>query len=99
MIVAPPGSTGATLLLAQASKPEQMACIGNQTGGWVFLFLRTDDSWRDYRRMVSIGIQFVREPRDEPYGTSRTLTETPYSRVLKNSFRHSAESRNPHKRQ
>jgi uncharacterized glyoxalase superfamily protein PhnB len=46
-----------------------MACIGNQTGGRVFLFLRTDDFWRDYRRMVAIGIQFVREPKDEPYGT------------------------------
>lgn len=69
VMVAPPGSTGATLLLAQASKPEQMACIGNQTGGRVFLFLRTDDFWRDYRRMVAIGIQFVREPKDEPYGT------------------------------
>lgn len=69
VMVAPPGSTGTTLLLAQASKPEQMACIGNQTGGRVFLFLRTDDFWRDYRRMVAIGIQFVREPKDEPYGT------------------------------
>lgn len=69
VIVAPPGSQGATLLLAQASKPEQTAFIGNQTGGRVFLFLRTDDFWRDYRRMVSIGIEFVREPKDEPYGT------------------------------
>ena len=69
VIVAPPGSTGATLLLAQASKPEQAAVIGNQTGGRVFLFLRTDDFQRDYRRMVSIGIEFVREPKDEPYGT------------------------------
>lgn len=69
VIVAPPGSTGATLLLAQANKPEQAAVIGNQTGGRVFLFLRTDDFWRDYRRMVSIGVEFVREPKDEPYGT------------------------------
>lgn len=69
VIVAPPGSTGATLLLAQASKPEQAASIGNQTGGRVFLFLRTDDFWRDYNRMTSAGIQFVREPKDEPYGT------------------------------
>jgi len=69
VIVAPPGSQGATLLLAQASKPEQTAFVGNQTGGRVFLFLRTDDFWRDYRRMVSIGIEFVREPKDEPYGT------------------------------
>jgi catechol 2,3-dioxygenase-like lactoylglutathione lyase family enzyme len=69
VIVAPPGSTGATLLLAQASKPEQVPFIGNQAGGRVFLFLRTDDFWRDYHRMVSLGIEFVREPKDEPYGT------------------------------
>ncbi len=69
VIVAPPGSQGATLLLAQAGKPEQTAFIGNQAGGRVFLFLRTDDFWRDYRRMVSIGIEFAREPKDEPYGT------------------------------
>jgi catechol 2,3-dioxygenase-like lactoylglutathione lyase family enzyme len=69
VIVAPPGSTGATLLLAQASKPEQVPFIGNQAGGRVFLFLRTDDFRRDYHRMVSLGIEFVREPKDEPYGT------------------------------
>lgn len=69
VIVAPPGSTGATLLLAQASKPEQKAFVGDQAGGRVFLFLRTDDFWRDYNRMISAGIQFVREPKDEPYGT------------------------------
>lgn len=69
VVVAPQGSTGATLLLAQASKPEQVPFIGNQTGGRVFLFLGTDDFWRDYRRMVSAGIRFVREPRVEAYGT------------------------------
>ena len=69
VLVAPPGSTGTTLLLAQASTPEQQASIGNQTGGRVFLFLQTDDFWRDYNDMLSRGIHFVREPKTEPYGT------------------------------
>ncbi|HUG34805.1 MAG TPA: VOC family protein, partial [Anaerolineales bacterium] len=55
-------------LLARASKPEQEPFIGNQTGGRVFLFLNTDDFWRDYNEMVSKGIKFVREPREQPYG-------------------------------
>lgn len=66
--VAPPGSTGATLLLARASKPEQEPFIGNQTGGRVFLFLATDDFWRDYERMRGLGIKFVREPKVAEYG-------------------------------
>ena len=49
--------------------PEQVACIGNQTGGRVFLFLHTDDFWRDFRRYQERGIVFVREPKEEPYGT------------------------------
>ncbi len=69
VLVAPPGSTGTTLLLARASTLEQQAFIGNQTGGRVFLFLKTDDFWRDYNEMVSRGIHFVREPKTEPYGT------------------------------
>ena len=69
VLVAPPGSEGTMLLLAKASKSEQEHAIGNQTGGRVFLFLSTDDFWRDYRRMVSAGITFVREPKVEPYGT------------------------------
>jgi len=69
VIVAPPGSDGAQLLLARATTPEQEGAIGNQTGGRVFLFLRTDDFWRDYNRMVQRGIEFVREPKAEPYGT------------------------------
>jgi catechol 2,3-dioxygenase-like lactoylglutathione lyase family enzyme len=68
VVVAPPGSHGTTLLLAKASKPEQESFIGNQTGGRVFLFLNTDDFWRDYNQMLSRGITFVREPRNEPYG-------------------------------
>lgn len=69
VVVAPPESSGTSLLLARASTPEQNAVIGGQTGGRVFLFLRTDDFWRDYREMASRGVTFVREPRNEPYGT------------------------------
>jgi catechol 2,3-dioxygenase-like lactoylglutathione lyase family enzyme len=68
VVVAPPGSTGTTLLLARASKPEQLPFVGNQTGGRVFLFLNTDDFWRDYNEMVSLGIKFVRPPKTEAYG-------------------------------
>ena len=68
VVVAPPGSTGTTLLLARASKPEQEPYIGNQTGGRVFLFLNTDDFWRDYNEMVSLGIKFVRPPKEAAYG-------------------------------
>ena len=69
VVVAPPGSVGTTLLLARASTPEQEFFIGNQSGGRVFLFLNTDDFWRDYREMVAAGIEFVREPKREAYGT------------------------------
>jgi len=69
VVVAPPGSQGPTLLLARASKPEQEPFVGNQAGGRVFLFLKTDDFWRDYREMSSKGVKFVREPKREAYGT------------------------------
>ena len=69
VVVAPPGSTETTILLAKASKPEQEPFIGNQSGGRVFLFLNTDDFWRDYNDMISKGIKFVREPKEEEYGT------------------------------
>ncbi|AIQ42739.1 VOC family protein [Paenibacillus sp. FSL R7-0297] len=68
VVVAPPGSSGTTILLARASKTEQEQFIGNQTGGRVFLFLNTDDFWRDYKEMVSEGIEFVREPKEQSYG-------------------------------
>ena len=60
VVVAPPNSSGVTLLLAKASKPEQKGFVGNQAGGRVFLFLNTDDFWRDYKRMVSVGVKFIR---------------------------------------
>ncbi|MBN8673566.1 MAG: VOC family protein [Chitinophagales bacterium] len=69
VIVSPPGSDGCRLLLAKATNKEQQSRVGNQTGGRVFLFLYTDDFWRDYNDMVSKGISFVREPVTEPYGT------------------------------
>ncbi|MEL6655922.1 MAG: VOC family protein [Bacteroidota bacterium] len=69
VVVAPPGSNECALLLAKAAKPEQELAIGNQTGGRVFLFLYTDDFWRDYNRMLAEGIEFVREPEEQPYGT------------------------------
>ena len=68
VVVAPPGSSRATLLLARASNSEQEASIGSQTGGRVFLFLNTDDFWRDYNEMVGKGIVFVREPKKTDYG-------------------------------
>ena len=69
VVVAPRGSTGAQLLLARASTPEQQQRIGDQTGGRVFLFLYTDDFWRDYERFTSQGIEFARPPSEQPYGT------------------------------
>lgn len=69
VVVEPPGSTGTTLLLARAATPEQEAFIGGQSGGRVFLFLSTDDFWRDYNEMRAAGIKFVREPKEAPYGT------------------------------
>ena len=68
VVVSPLGSLGTTLLLAKASKPEQITFIGNQTGGRVFLFLNTDDFWRDFNEMKENGIEFIREPKQQPYG-------------------------------
>ncbi len=67
--VRPRRSTGTDLLLAKAVNPEQSSRIGNQTGGRVFLFLHTDDFWRDYRAMTERGMKFVRPPSEESYGT------------------------------
>jgi catechol 2,3-dioxygenase-like lactoylglutathione lyase family enzyme len=66
--VTPPGSETA-LLLAKAKNPEQVARIGDQTGGRVFLFLNTDDFWRDYNAYKANGVDFTEEPREETYGT------------------------------
>ncbi|WP_435274162.1 VOC family protein [Psychrobium sp. nBUS_13] len=69
VVVAPPNSTGTAILLAKASKERQHDFIGDQAGGRVFLFLNTDDFWRDYKRMTALGITFVREPQEQDYGT------------------------------
>jgi catechol 2,3-dioxygenase-like lactoylglutathione lyase family enzyme len=66
--VRPPGG-GTSLLLAKAATPEQAARVGDQAGGRVFLFLRTDDFWRDYHGMKGRGVRFAEEPREEEYGT------------------------------
>ena len=71
VLIAPPGAAAGTtsILLARASTPEQEAFIGNQSGGRVFLFLRTDDFARDHAAMVAAGVRFVREPATHDYGT------------------------------
>lgn len=69
VVVRPPGGNGASILLARASKPEQEPFIGNQSGGRVFLFLATDDFWRDYEAMKDKGIVFTRDPKTLDYGT------------------------------
>lgn len=66
--VAPPGTSGTSLLLARAGTEEQAAMVGNQGAGRVFLFLRTDDFMRDYARMRAGGVRFLEEPREESYG-------------------------------
>jgi catechol 2,3-dioxygenase-like lactoylglutathione lyase family enzyme len=69
VLLAPPGSKECSLLLSKADSEEQDAYIGNQTGGRVFLFLYTDDFWRDFEKMVQRGVEFEREPQKEAYGT------------------------------
>jgi catechol 2,3-dioxygenase-like lactoylglutathione lyase family enzyme len=69
VLVAPKGAEECCLLLAKGVGEAQRSRIGNQTGGRVFLFLNTDDFWRDYRTMEAQGIKFVREPKTEEYGT------------------------------
>jgi catechol 2,3-dioxygenase-like lactoylglutathione lyase family enzyme len=69
VLVAPPGATESRLLLARAVGEEQSSRIGNQTGGRVFLFLHTDDFWRDYKTYKDKGVVFVRQPKEERYGT------------------------------
>jgi catechol 2,3-dioxygenase-like lactoylglutathione lyase family enzyme len=69
IVVSPPGATESRLLLARASNEEQRSRIGNQTGGRVFLFLHTDDFRRDYDRYRAAGVEFVRPPTEQPYGT------------------------------
>jgi lactoylglutathione lyase len=69
VLVAPSGSRGTQILLAKASNEEEPSRIGNQTGGRVFVFLHTDDFWHDYTAMKEKGVKFVRDPKEEEYGT------------------------------
>ncbi|NRP20309.1 hypothetical protein LPJGGPFB_03568 [Ensifer adhaerens] len=69
VVVKPAGDGNTSLLLARASNAHQQDYIGDQVGGRVFLFLRTDDFWRDYKALATRGVEFVREPKEAPYGT------------------------------
>lgn len=67
--VSPPNGNGTNILLAKANNPIQLKAVGNQSGGRVFLFLQTNDFWRDYQMMKRQGVEFMEEPRVEPYAT------------------------------
>jgi len=69
VLVKPAGAGECCLLLAKGVGDEQRSRIGNQAGGRVFLFLKTDDFWRDYQKFRDNGVQFIREPKTEAYGT------------------------------
>ena len=69
VVMAPPGNSNTCILLAKAANEEQLSRVGNQTGGRVFLFLYTDDFKRDYEYYMSVGINFIRSPSQEDYGT------------------------------
>ena len=75
VLMSPQGSSGCCLLLAKAANEEQQSRVGNQTGGRVFLFLYTDDFWRDYKAMKENGISFMREPVEEQYGTVAVFSD------------------------
>jgi catechol 2,3-dioxygenase-like lactoylglutathione lyase family enzyme len=79
--VTPPGSSGPSLLLARAATPEQLASVGNQTGGRVFLFLETDDFDRDHAALQARGVRFVRDPKDELYGRVGVLEDLYGNRI------------------
>jgi catechol 2,3-dioxygenase-like lactoylglutathione lyase family enzyme len=95
VLIAPPGSDGTALLLGRATTSEQEQAIGNQTGGRVFLFLSTDDFWRDFHRMTALGVTFVRAPKVESYGTVAVFEDLYGNRwdLLEWSAPHSASSR------
>ena len=75
VLVAPPGGSGSAILLAKGSSPDQIEFIGNQTGQRVFLFLSTDDIWRDYRWYIDNGVKFVREPTQHAYGVAAVFED------------------------
>ena len=75
VVMRPAGGLGASLLLARAVNEEQASRIGNQTGGRVFLFLDTDDFWRDHAAFSARGVKFVVAPHDEEYGTAAVFED------------------------
>jgi len=75
VLVAPQNSKGAAILLAKAANPEQARFVGNQAGGRVFLFLSTDDFWRDYNQFLANGIKFVRNPEKHEYGMAAVFED------------------------
>lgn len=75
VLVAPPGGTGSCLLLARAATPEQVASVGNQAGGRVFLFLHTEEFWLTYQQLKELGVAFLEEPRQERYGHVVVFTD------------------------
>ncbi|MCK8043713.1 VOC family protein [Shewanella sp. 1CM18E] len=75
VLISPPNGNGTNLLLAQASSAEQTLAVGNQTGGRVFLFLHTNDFWRDYEDMQLRGVEFAEKPRVEEYGTVAVFSD------------------------
>ena len=74
-VVVAPAESSVRLLLARAVNEEQAACIGRQAGGRVFLFLHTDDFWRDFHAYQARGVEFIREPKEEAYGTVAVLRD------------------------
>ncbi|MCT7665550.1 VOC family protein [Shinella kummerowiae] len=68
VVVRPKGTGSCSIVLARASSPDQARYVGDQAGGRVFLFLRTDDFWRDYHALVEKGVAFEREPKTADYG-------------------------------
>lgn len=69
VVIAPNGPGSCSIVLAKAASDKQQTRVGDQTGGRVFLFLHTDDIWRDYQELQSKGVNFVRAPADQNYGT------------------------------
>lgn len=80
VLVRPKGASECSILLAKAANEQQSSSVGHQTGGRVFLFLHTDDFWRDYEEMIKKGISFVRPPAEEAYGTVAVF-EDPYGNL------------------
>lgn len=80
VVVSPPGATESRLLLARAASPEQLSRVGDQTGGRVFLFLYTNDFWRDYNAYKAKGVTFIRPPKEELYGTVAVFRD-PYGNL------------------